>query len=214
MELDRRGMSVEPDVINRYLMHAEAEGIVCSGVDKGKKYTYALLDERVAPTKELSREEALVKLALNYFRSHSPASIQDFLWWSGLSVSEGRKAVGGIENELVKEDRDLLVHESCLTRKNDRETLHFLPAFDEYLISYKDRTAVLEREYFSGAFNNWGIFYPVVAYNGTIIGNWTKTVKRKEFVLLPSIFEKYPNTEERLLKLAENKYRAFYTLNT
>lgn len=55
----------------------EVEGILCSGVDKGKKTTYALLDERVSPTPELHKEEALARLARRYFRSHSPANLND-----------------------------------------------------------------------------------------------------------------------------------------
>ena len=86
------------------------------GVDKGSKRTYALLDERVPPMKELHKEEALAKLAIKYFRSHSPASLQDFIWWSGLSITEAKQAVGLIDSELITErmgETDWLIHNSC-----------------------------------------------------------------------------------------------------
>ena len=73
------------------LLRAELDGIICSGVVKGEKQTYALLDERVPRGRQLSREEGLCRLAKLYFASHGPATIQDFSWWSGLSAGEESK---------------------------------------------------------------------------------------------------------------------------
>jgi hypothetical protein len=36
----------------------------------------------------LAREEALAELSERYFTSHGPASLQDFTWWSGLTVAD------------------------------------------------------------------------------------------------------------------------------
>ena len=58
-ELQKSGILPTIDHVNLFLTWGEVEGIVCSGIDKGKKTTYALLDERVPPTRELCREEAL-----------------------------------------------------------------------------------------------------------------------------------------------------------
>ncbi len=41
------------------VMWAELDAVICSGPRRGKQFTYALLDERVPPTKALHREEAL-----------------------------------------------------------------------------------------------------------------------------------------------------------
>ena len=59
--------------MTRFMSRAEVEGIVCSGECRGRQHTYALLDERVPPTPELTKEEALARLATAYFRSHAPA---------------------------------------------------------------------------------------------------------------------------------------------
>ena len=45
--------------MTRFMVRAEQEGIVCSGEDKGGKYTYALLEERVPPVPEITKDEAL-----------------------------------------------------------------------------------------------------------------------------------------------------------
>src|SRR5262249_22788474 len=72
------------------VMHAELEGLICSGAMRGKQHTYALLDERAPPTSTRQREEALAELTRRYFTSHGPATIKDFAWWSGLSTSDVR----------------------------------------------------------------------------------------------------------------------------
>ena len=75
------GILVEADNhrMTRFMVRAEQEGIVCSGEDKGGKYTYALLEERVPPVPEITKDEALARLARSYFRSHAPAVLQDFI---------------------------------------------------------------------------------------------------------------------------------------
>ena len=73
------GLETNERLSNRFLIHAEAEGLICSGADKNNKLTFALLEERVPPIQELHKEEALAILARKYFRSHSPASLKDFV---------------------------------------------------------------------------------------------------------------------------------------
>lgn len=175
-ELQKSGILPTIDHVNLFLTWGEVEGIVCSGIDKGKKTTYALLDERVPPTRELCREEALARLASRYFQSHSPAQLQDFVWWSGLTATECRLAINLIKTELMTEtfdSREYFIHQSWKGKNESEPVLRLLPAFDEYLISYKNRTDVLPLEHHPKAFNRFGTFYPVILYNGKIIGNQT-----------------------------------------
>ena len=210
-ELQKEGFIINEHDITRFLLFAETEGIVCSGADKGNKQTYALLEERIAPAKELHHDEALAQLAMRYFRSHSPASLNDFVWWSGLTIGDARKAIGFIENQLVTEriaSQDYFIHESCRPAKKP-STLHFLPPFDEYLISYKDRSAVLADQHKSKAFNNCGTFYPVIAHKGEIVGNWKKTIKKQELTLETSFFEPATSVAPKLMEQAKKKYQTF-----
>ena len=102
-ELERAGMAVDAPRLNRLMMHAETDGVVCSGADRAGKPTYALLAERVPQAVDLPEEEALALLALRYFRSHSPATFDDFVWWSGLPVGQARRGVGALDGELLRE---------------------------------------------------------------------------------------------------------------
>lgn len=212
-ELNRAAFPADNYGITRFLMHAETEGLICSGADKNQKPTYALLEERVPPVSPLSKEEALGKLALHYFRSHSPASLQDFVWWSGLSVTEARQAIGSIRPELVSDrfaSQELFVHESSAGITVPDDTLHLLPSYDEYLLGYKDRSHVILPEHYAKAYNNWGIFYPVILYRGKIVGNWKKTGKGKGLKIETSFFERSTTPPAASVQAAIEKYKSFY----
>lgn len=210
-ELERNGVLTADDRVRRYLLRAEMEGIVCSGADKAGKPTYALLDEQVAPVAALHREEALARLALCYFRSHSPATIKDFVWWSGLTATEAKQAVGLIDNLLITEhfaDQEFLNYTSSRSIETG-SILHFMPSYDEYLIAYKDRTSVMATSYHPKAFNRYGIFYPVILYNGRIVGNWNKTTRNGKMVITTSFFNPKLKVSAKLLQKAEERYRCF-----
>jgi hypothetical protein len=174
------------------LMRAELEGIVCSGAIKEKNHTYALLEERVLPTKEISREEALAKLAGIYFSSHAPATVKDFAWWSGLSLKDARQGVAFLSTDFVSEEingEHYWLPQHFTLAKTPEPSFHFLPAFDEYLISYKDRTVALLLEHQKKAFTSNGIFKPVLLMNGEGIGVWSRSIKN-EFVYIETSFFK------------------------
>ncbi len=173
-ELEDRGYAYTPSELNGVLMTAEAEGIVCGGGEKcHERHSYVLLEESIPPV-SLTKEEALVRLTESYFRSHSPATSDDFVWWSGLTKSEAKKGIALAADLLVER---IISGRTFYLHGGDgpavaTENLCLLPPYDEFLISYKDRSDCLEKALYHKAFNSWGIFYPVVAYNGRIVGNW------------------------------------------
>ena len=212
--LKKENIKTDIPRLNRFLIRAETEKIICSGINKGNKQTYALLNERVSPAKEITKDEALAKLANKYFQSHSPATLEDFTWWSGLSVTEARQAIDYINSSLLKEQLDnqkeIFIHESY-SNKNlpQKNILHFLPSFDEYLISYKDRSEVLNEKYRAMAFNNYGTFYPVILYNGKISGNWKLLRNESGITIKTSFFEKTTSINQHLIENAEKRYKQF-----
>ena len=88
------------------LLRAELDALICSGARSGKQFTYALFDERVPDTKTLSKDEALAELARRYFTSRGPATLRDFVWWSGLSTTDARTGLALIQGSLSKEKID------------------------------------------------------------------------------------------------------------
>nr|WP_315151682.1 winged helix DNA-binding domain-containing protein [uncultured Flavobacterium sp.] len=164
------------------MMNAELEGVVCNGKMKGKQITYALLEEKVSkPQSKLTKEEGLAKLAKRYFESHGPATLLDFSWWSGFPPTTVRLAINSIESELnsIEIDNQKYWFGTNFTEvDNFCESVHFLPAFDEILISYKTREASILLEHQPKAFTNNGIFKPVILENGKVIGTWKRTLKK------------------------------------
>ena len=135
----RSGILAEPDNnrMTRFMARAEQEGIICSGEDKGGKCTYALLEERVPPMPEITKDEALARLARSYFRSHAPAVLQDFIWWSGLPISDARQAIYLIASELTEEQwqgETWYSQADSRTRGRVSNSPHPLPTYDEYLL--------------------------------------------------------------------------------
>ncbi len=83
------------------MMYAELEGLVASGPRRGKQHTYALLADRAPDALELSGDEALAELTRRYFASHGPATVKDFSWWSGLTLTQVREGLALVDGELA-----------------------------------------------------------------------------------------------------------------
>lgn len=178
--LAERGITMDDYRLSYHIRLAELSGLLCSGDLHPMKNTYSLVREKIGNSLNISGEDALGMLARKYFRSHSPATFEDFLWWSGLNVSDCQKAVEIIGDELVKETwkgREFYIHESTRTRGFRSGTVHLIAPYDEYLIGYKSRDVVLPPEHSRKAHSNNGIFQPVIALDGEIVGNWSPTSK-------------------------------------
>ncbi|MEZ4772384.1 MAG: winged helix DNA-binding domain-containing protein [Bacteroidia bacterium] len=191
-EFERAGVVVDNSRAAHIMMRAEIEMLVCNGVVKGKKQTYALLEERVPMVKKRQEEEALAKLAEKYFFSHGPATLQDFIWWSGLTTTSARKAWEMIRPDLeVIKDNTGQVY-GFLPKYRAAPTSNFrvylLPAFDEYYVSYKDRRAAISSEDFVKAVSNNGVFRPIVVVNGEIRGIWNRTAKKNHLEVKAQFF--------------------------
>ncbi|TGD59671.1 winged helix DNA-binding domain-containing protein [Flavobacterium humi] len=190
--LNDAGIATNDNRLSHILVYAEMEGIVCSGATKGKKQTYALLPERVQQTKKFTKEESLAKLAQTYFSSHGPATLQDFIWWSGLPIKDARAALEMVKSGLMSETIDsdtfyFLQHVPM--PKGNTPSLYLLPAFDEFLISYKNRTASLLLENHKKTISNNGIFYPIIVLNGKVAGLWKRTIKKESVIIETDLFQ-------------------------
>lgn len=87
-------------------MHRELEAVICSGGVIGKQQTYALFDEGVPRSARFDRDEALVELTRRYLTSHGPATMYDLRWWSSLTVTNIKKAIGMLGSEVRRETID------------------------------------------------------------------------------------------------------------
>jgi hypothetical protein len=214
-ELKKAGITVDSSRMTHFLMRAEVEGIVCSGATVGKEQTYALLDDRVPAYKSVSKDEALEKLCRIYFTSHSPDTIADFAWWSGLSMNEARQGMEAIKTEFTKmEICDSTYYFSDNIPDENAQTMqstYLLPAFDEYIISYRNRSAALSTENNSKAVSSNGIFRPTIIADGKVVGLWKKTQVKSNPVALD--FFETPKLSKQNIQQAIEAFSLFYRKN-
>jgi hypothetical protein len=156
-------------------MHAELEGIICSGPRRGKQFTYALLAERAPQARRLGRDEALGELSHRYFVSHGPATVRDFAWWSGLTIADTRR---GLDINRARSEQVSGVTYWCIDaarprRRRPESPAHLLPIFDEYLVAYRDREAVPHGpRVITPASRRPVIFRHAVVMGGDVAGTW------------------------------------------
>lgn len=202
-ELNIKKTSKEDFLSAAIMMNAELDGLVCNGKMKGKQITYALLEERVQkPKSKLSKEDALAKLAKRYFESHGPATLSDFSWWSGFPPTICKKAIDAIMLQL---NHTTIDNQLYWFKKDDsdfnsfRESVLFLPAFDEILISYKTREASFNTEHQSKVFTNNGIFKPIILENGKVIGIWKRSIKKDHVKIETEFFNETEISKKEIL---------------
>jgi hypothetical protein len=171
-----------PQRLAYLLVNAELDGLICSGPRKGKQSTHALMDERVPWTKPLDRDEALLALTLRYFTTRGPATLNDFAWWSGLTVADGKHGVqlaGSRLEHVTIDGRSYWVGEGPEELLKDTSTAHLLPNYDEYFIGFKDRSAIGQAVASSRIKLPAETFFAnIVIVDGQVAGGWKRTLEK------------------------------------
>jgi hypothetical protein len=208
----KANIAVNENRASHLLFSAELDGLICSGPLKEGDATYALLHEW-APKKKKSytREEAIAELARRYITSHAPVTVKDFVWWSGLNITESKAGLEAIKKEFITEkagDQTYWLPASFTLPNNKQPAAFLLPAYDEYVISYTDRSAILDATQHSKAISNNGLFRPVLVVNGQAMGTWKRTAK-KDTIVAFDYFIKPPKTAGPLIKKAVAAYGDF-----
>ncbi len=173
--LEEKDVRMDDHRLSYHVRMAEMTGMLCSGELLPMKATYALTADKVGAKAKMDRDETLRRLTHKYFQSRQPATLEDFVWWSGLNVSDCRKGIALLGDAIHVErwkGRDFYLTDNCRTRGFRRGKFLLIPPYDEYLISFKSRDIVLPPEHRHHAHNNSGIFQPVIAHDGIICGNW------------------------------------------
>ena len=203
--------------MTQLMMHAELDGIICSGARRGKQFTYTLLDERVPQTKLLDHDEALAALVRRYFTSHGPATMQDFMWWSGLTGDETKVGLEMNASQLFHErvnGQTYWFSELTPLAQNIAPTAYLLPNYDEYTVSYKDRSAVLDISHTDKfAVRDSILFNHVIVLNGQAVGTWKRTLTKDTVFVVLSPFTPLNTTEMHLVAEAADRYGAFLGLH-
>ena len=199
------------------------DGLICGGPLEGKQQTFVLLDDW-APrehSRDLSPEESLAVLARTFATARGPVTDHDLARWAGIALGDARaglrdagpaltrRAFGGVEHWLSAEsaDRD--------APAAGRRKAFLLAGFDEYVLGYKDRDAVLAPEHAARVVPGAnGVFRPIVVAGGRIVGTWARTVRPKELRITLQPFSSADRTLATSVAAEARRYRSFLALGS
>ena len=191
------------------------EGLICFGAREGKQHTFVLLEEWIPRAKTMERDQALAELARRYFTSHGPAALPDFVWWSGLAAAEARAAPEMARPHLLQEviAGETYWFPSSIPAASDGSPMaYLLPAFDEYLVGYKDRRAVLDPRHVKLTNAGGGMLSPTIVIDGQVVGAWKRTLKKGAVVITPGWFAEQNKADMSAFNMSAHQYGAFLKL--
>ena len=166
------------------VMRLHVDGLVTSGPVRGGEHL--IVDARALPGApgvakgESGHEEALAVLAARYAWGHGPIDEADLARWTGLTVTEARRAMAGareageamgfplakFDGALARADLADLVEEN----RAEAEAMLALPSFDELHVGYKDRSCLTDdalEALICPAKN--GMFRPIAVEGGRVV---------------------------------------------
>jgi hypothetical protein len=209
--LRRAGLGTDGQRLAYVMMNAELEGVVCSGARQGRQFTYALLAERAAPARPLTRDEALGELTRRYFASHGPATLKDYVWWSGLAAGDARRGIDTIGAGL---DRRVLNDRIYWSAPADRAVAMtkgaiLLPNYDGYLVAYRDRRCRRGARRTAAGPRGSDILANSLIVEGRLAGIWTKTAGREVLAVDVVSFRCLTPAGRRAVAAAAERYGRF-----
>lgn len=213
--LKKKGIKTSNYGLGHLLLHASQERLICMGPRRGKQFTHVLLDDWVPKEKRYEPADPLAELALRYFTSHGPATVKDFMWWAGLTINEARKGAEMVKDKLesiVVEGENYLLSHDLLTIKK-KASAHLLPGFDEYLLGYTDRSAVIEeKNSHKLAMTANGQFNATIVINGHVEGIWKRAFTPKEVTIETEYFDKTGKSVRQTVDTMARRYAKFLGL--
>jgi hypothetical protein len=177
------------------LMDAELDGLICGGGLAGQDFTYALLDQMVPVAGAGEREELIAGLVLRYFCSRGPATVLDFVKWSGLHLKEANIGLGLNSRWLGSEvvDGEVYWFDPSAGMVEIHNSIFLLPALDEWAMAYSGRNC----------------FKPMLVIDGKISGSWTAIMEKNSVTIMVTTPVKKNGQFHNAIQIASKKYSSF-----
>ena len=198
-ELAERGIRLASDGQARtHLLAAlSARGVTCRGPDQGRDATFVLIDDWVGSAADPTASAAVpaptadpadlaAELARRYFRAFGPATAADFTAWSGLPSGAAIAAIRGELTEVSFDGR----RGWALGGVEPLPGFRLLPMFDNYLLGYRDRTAMLDPRLHDRVYVG-GIIKATVVGDGRVLGSWRLDRSTRSVTIRVTPFEPF-----------------------
>jgi hypothetical protein len=172
-------------------------GWLVQGPLAGNQQRLVAFDDWIPESRKLSRQEGIAEFALRYFRSHGPATLRDFAWWTQIPLTDVRPAFGQVSGQLVElefNDTSYWMSPETASMLDDGvpgpRSVLLLPGFDEFLLGYQDRSVVLAPEHANKIVPGGnGVFKRTVVAGGEVIGTWAAPGKGRSAAVVPELFD-------------------------
>ncbi|MBB2892372.1 winged helix DNA-binding domain-containing protein [Flexivirga oryzae] len=152
----------------------------------GRQQRFVLFDDWIETSRPVDRTANVADWALRYFRSHGPATIADFRWWSGVlqrDLAPVWDTVRAELDELVVDGTSYFLAPETLAAWEDSRDVTLrsvlMPAFDELLLGYADRTPTLDRGHADLVVPGGnGMFKATVVDGGHAVATWRRGTRK------------------------------------
>jgi hypothetical protein len=152
------------------------------------------------------------ELLRRYMTSHGPATLQDFVWWSGLTLADARIGLELSKPTLMQETVDgqtyWLPRAMPVSHRLPR-SVYLLPNFDEYLVGYRNREHMLAPAHSPRVISRNGILAASIVWDGQIVGTWKRTLAGRALEVMPTFFTSPSEAAHKAYLAAVECYRAF-----
>jgi len=208
--LEDNGVSTEGTRTAFILQRAALDGYIHQGIAIKNTPVYYSMED--LPDKELTIDDSLKEISKRYFLSHGPATLKDFVWWSGLIVKDAKNGLDSIKpilkNEIIN-GKKYWSKSSELRMESKSPMVNILPIFDDFLLGYKDRGASIDSRTKNILKPKHGIFSPTIIINGVVVGTWKRKIEGETVSVKFDLFKKLDDTEYEALNLEIIRYSEF-----
>lgn len=204
--LEAIGISTEGQRGVYMLQRAAIDGLICLAGMQGNKPTFM-----IAPEGEtLPHDQARAELARRYFASHGPATLKDFIWWSGLSAADARAGLEVVKAGLVETKIGSKIFWRAETSETtNNNAAYLLPGFDEFVLGYTDRAEILDPQHTKKVQPGGGMLASTIVIDGRIVGIWKRTLKKERVVIAIAPFRPMAAVERDAVVAAAERYGKF-----
>lgn len=184
---EAEGLHVSGQRLYHTVWYLSQTGTLVQGPTRNGEHELVLLEEWIPPSRTLSREAALAELARRYLTARGPVTIEDLVHWTKLTRTDARRAFDLCGHEIVSVEgpggpyRMLASHLELRTpvekvvREGGQGT-YALAAFDEHLLGYRVRDAVLDPNHATLVDpGRNGVFRWTLVLDGRVAGTWSRT---------------------------------------
>lgn len=208
--LTAAGVDVREQRGYHHLFHLGIRGRIACGPSRDGEASFVSVLRAIPRARTRDRDEALGELARRYFEGHGPAPLGELALWAKLTAADARRALDVARPHLSVREIDGVAHGAGVDTWPMHVPALWLPGFDEYLLGYRERSAVLApRDAPKIVPGGNGIFQPTLVCDGRVVGTWRRKRGRAGVELAAELFRPVSRLQRAALEAAAGPLRRF-----